>query len=222
MTTSDRTPQLQHLMQRVNCPSFKALSEVSGVSAKQIRALRRGRVATLRLETVYKLSQALQLSIADFLATFADYEDGQTTPTQPTQESVEPPSQVVAELRQEYDRLQAKLDQQQHELRQTFQQESLQILESLLLQLPTASYAAQQNPQVPAVKLLPLLRPIADLLQHWGIESIGRVGAEVEYAPQQHQLLEGHAQPGERVRVRYVGYRQGERLLYRAKVSPIG
>jgi DNA-binding Xre family transcriptional regulator len=208
-------------MQRVNCPSFKALSEASGVSAKQIRTLRRGNINALRLETVYKLSQVLQLSIADFLATFADYDDGQTTPAPPTQKSLEPPSQVAAELRQEYDRLQAKLDQQQHELRQAFQQESIQILESLLLQLPTASHAAQQNPQVPAVKLLPLLRPIADLLNHWGIAPIATVGAEIEYDPQQHQLLNGHASSGERVRVRYVGYRQGDRLLYRAKVSPI-
>jgi hypothetical protein len=33
--------------------------------------------------------------------------------------------------------------------------------------------------------------------------------------------MEGNAQPGDFVKVRYVGYRQGEKLLHRAKVSPL-
>jgi hypothetical protein len=36
-----------------------------------------------------------------------------------------------------------------------------------------------------------------------------------------HQLLEGTAQPGDLVKVRYTGYRQGDKLLYRVKVSPV-
>jgi molecular chaperone GrpE (heat shock protein) len=127
----------------------------------------------------------------------------------------------LAELRQEYDRLQTQLTQQKQELWQEFQQSSLQILESLLLQLPTAAYAAQQNPQAPAVKLLPLLRPIDRLLQEWGIEQIAPVGAEIAYDPQQQQLMEGTAAVGDRVRVTHTGYRQGDRLLYRLKVKPI-
>jgi molecular chaperone GrpE (heat shock protein) len=72
-----------------------------------------------------------------------------------------------------------------------------------------------------AVKLLPLVRPIEQLLQKWEVEEIAPVGAEVAYDPQLHQLLEGTAQPGEKVKVRYTGYHQGDKLLYRAKVSPI-
>jgi molecular chaperone GrpE (heat shock protein) len=56
-------------------------------------------------------------------------------------------------------------------------------------------------------------------LQHWGIESIAPVGAELPYNPQQHQLIEGTAEAGQSVKVRYTGYRQGDKLLYRAKVS---
>ncbi|NES19707.1 MAG: nucleotide exchange factor GrpE, partial [Symploca sp. SIO3E6] len=82
-------------------------------------------------------------------------------------------------------------------------------------------YAAQQNEQLPAVKLLPLMRPVESLLQKWGVEAIAPVGAEVSYNPQYHQLISGNAQPGEMVKVRYTGYRQGEKLLYRAKVSPV-
>jgi hypothetical protein len=68
--------------------------------------------------------------------------------------------------------------------------------------------------------LAPLLRPLERLLAEWGLETIAAVGAIVAYAPQEHQLLEGSALPGDPVKVRYVGYRQGPVLLYRAKVSP--
>ena len=127
----------------------------------------------------------------------------------------------LSALQQEYDRLQQQLVQQRQMLWQEFQQASIQTLESLLLQLPTAAYAAQQNPQAPAVKLLPLLRPLDRLLADWGIESIAPVGAEISYDPRYHQLMAGTAQTGEQVKVRYAGYRQGDRLLYRAKVSPL-
>jgi hypothetical protein len=33
--------------------------------------------------------------------------------------------------------------------------------------------------------------------------------------------MEGTSLPGEIVKVRYTGYLQGEKLLYRAKVSPV-
>ncbi|HEY9906875.1 MAG TPA: helix-turn-helix domain-containing protein [Thermosynechococcaceae cyanobacterium] len=202
--TVDRTPQLQILMQQAGFSSFKSLAQAAAVSERQIRQIRRGDLSQLRLETLQKLSQALGLSLTELLASF-DLA----------------PSPAIEALQQEYDRLQAQLAQQQQELRQEFQQSSLQILESLLLQLPTAAYAAQQNPQAPAVKLLPLLRPIDHLLEAWGVVAIAAVGSEVAYDPQQHQLMEGTVQPGESVRVRYTGYRQGDRWLHRAKVSPI-
>ncbi|MDX2230511.1 MAG: helix-turn-helix domain-containing protein [Leptolyngbyaceae cyanobacterium bins.349] len=222
-STRDRTSQLQHLMQAVGFSSFKALSVATGISEKQLRKLRQGNLATLRVEALIKLGHVLHVSPAKLLTTFgpeATVDEAIAQPTQPPPTRVESDSEVEA-LRQEYDRLQNQLAQQQQELWQEFQQSSLQALESLLLQLPTAIYAAQQNPQVPAVKLIPLLRPIEHLLQQWGIDAIAPVGAEIPYDPQSHQLMEGSANPGDRVRVRYTGYRQGDRLLYRAKVSPI-
>jgi molecular chaperone GrpE (heat shock protein) len=53
------------------------------------------------------------------------------------------------------------------------------------------------------------------------VEAIAPVGAEIPYDPQLHQLMEGNPQLGEIVKVRYTGYRQGDKLLYRAKVSPV-
>jgi molecular chaperone GrpE (heat shock protein) len=206
--SKDYTPSLRQLMQRAGFSSFKALSQAAKVSEKQVMQLRHGAIVHMRLETLLKLSQALQISVSELLETFSKPEVDSTPPALP-------------DLQQEYTRLQARLTHQKQDLWQEFQQSSLQVLESLLLQLPTAVYAAQQNPQAPAVKLLPLLKPLDRLLQEWGVEQIAAVGAELPYDPQHHQLMEGSAETGDRVRVRYTGYRQGDRLLYRAKVSPV-
>jgi molecular chaperone GrpE (heat shock protein) len=126
----------------------------------------------------------------------------------------------------EYQRLQEQLLQQRQSLWEEFQQTTLQALESFLLQWPTAAYAAQNNPQAPAIRLLPLLRPVEQLLASWNVQPIGAVGIEVPYDPQLHQLEPTAPSDnsltltvGMPVKIRYVGYRQGDRLLYRARVS---
>ncbi len=122
-------------------------------------------------------------------------------------------------LTREYQKLQQTLEQQRENLTQEFQRSSLQLLESWLIQWPTAALAAQRNPKLQAIKLLPLLKPVVNLLKHWGVEAIASVGEQVPYNPRCHELMEGTAEPGDLVKVRYVGYRQGDHLLYRAKVS---
>lgn len=211
VSSQDYTHSLQHLMQRVGIFSFKGLARASGVSERQLLRLRRGEVGQMRVDVLLKLSQALQMPLTDLLSISSV---GNAVPMPESK-------QAIADLKQEYQRLQVQLEQQRQTLWQEFQQSSLQVLESWLLQWPTAAYKAQENSQLPAVKLLPLLRPMEQLLQQWGVEAIAPVGAELPYDPQLHQLLEGTAQPGERVKVRYTGYHQGDKLLYRAKVSPL-
>lgn len=206
----DFTHLLQQLMQRVGISSFKALSRQAGVSERQLKRLRQGQLRQMQLETLLKLSAVLNVPLSELLATFGGIE---TSPSN---------SQTSASLQLEYQRLQTQLEQQRQTLMQEFQQLSLQVLESWLLQWPTAAYAAQQNSQLSAARLLPLVRPLEQLLKQWGVEAIAAVGEELPYDPQLHQLMEGTAQPGNIVRVRYIGYRQGDKLLYRAKVSPIG
>ncbi|MCY7273740.1 MAG: helix-turn-helix domain-containing protein [Phormidesmis sp. CAN_BIN44] len=205
----DHTPQLQTLMRSGGVSTFKELSQKAGISEQQIRRLRRGQIGQMRLETLQKLSQALQVTIADLLKTFSETQEGTLQPS--------------ASLQHEYQRLQSQLSQQRDDLWQEFQQTSLQTLEPWLLQWSAAAYAAQQNPQLTAIKLLPLVRPIEQLIQQWGIAAIGTVGSEIPYDPQFHQLMSGNAEPGELVKVRYVGYQQPDRdrLLYRVKVSPL-
>lgn len=228
----DYTPQLQKLMQLRGISTFKQLSQKAAISAKQVMRLRRGQVSQMRLETLDKLSQVLQVSIADLMTMFmTDREDNPEVPkaaaelqTKPQENALttplEEPTASESAIHREYQRLQTQLIQQRDEIWQEFQQSSLQTLEPWLLQWSAAAYAAQQNPQAPAIKLVPLVRPVEQLLQQWGIEAIAAVGSELPYDPQQHQLMSGTAEPGDLVRVRYTGYRQGDRLLYRAKVSP--
>jgi molecular chaperone GrpE (heat shock protein) len=206
---------LHQLMAQVGIASLSELSQLSGISELQLIRLQYGLLPKMQIDISIKLSQVLQISIDKLLSLFClEYT--------PSGES-EPQKDATATdaLKQEYQRLQQQLEQQQETLAQAFQQESLQRLESWLLQWPTAQSVAQQNPQLPAIKLLPLMKPITDLLQSWGVEAIASVGDIVPYDPQWHQLMEGNADSGEMVKIRYVGYRQGDKLLYRAKVSPV-
>nr|WP_309476535.1 helix-turn-helix domain-containing protein [Scytonema millei] len=216
-SSQDYTHSLQQMMQRVGVSSYKALSQQAKVSEKQIRKLRRGEIEQMRVDVLFKLSQALEVSLWELMTTFsAIAPNGKVVPSENS-----PPIAELKELKREYERLQAELAKQKQELRKEFQLASLQAIESWLLQWPTAAQKAKENPELAAVKLLPLVKPIEQLLQQWDVEAIASVGAEVEYDPQLHQLLSGSAQPGERVIVRYIGYRQGDKLLYRAKVSPM-
>ncbi|MEH2119563.1 nucleotide exchange factor GrpE [Nostoc sp.] len=211
------TQKLQDLMQQVGISSFKALSRAAGVSERQLLRLRQGKLEQMRVEVLLKLSPVLQMPLSELVTTFSTVELLQEK-TAPTQELL----QQIADLRTEYDRSQQQIEQQQEILLQELQQSSLQLLESLLLQWPTAAQKAQENPQLAAVKIVPLVqKPLERLLQAWGVEAIAPVGAELPYDPQLHQLMEGIAQPGEKVKVRYTGYLQGEKLLYRAKVSAV-
>lgn len=206
--SQDYTPALRTLMQQAGITSFNALCLEARVSRGQLNRLRQGQAGQLSLDTLLQLSEALNLNLAAFLAHFWDSVPASSRPA--------PDSSV---LEQECQRLQAQLQEQQQILWQEFQQTTLQTLESFLLQWPTAAHAAQKNPEAPAIKILPLLRPVEQLLQAWGIEPIGTVGGEVAYDPQWHQLIGGSAAAGDCVLVRFVGYRQGDKLLYRAKVA---
>jgi molecular chaperone GrpE (heat shock protein) len=218
MPQTNFTQKLQDLMQRVGILSYKTLSRTAGVSERQILRLRRLGVEQMRLDVLLKLSQALQISLQELVATFSGQELLPNKAATPPQELL----QQITDLKTEYARLQLQLQQQRLTLQQEFQQSSLQLLESLLLQFPTAAHKARENPQLSAVNIIPLVeKPLERLLQQWGIEAIASVGAEIPYDPLLHQLMDGIAQPGDIVRVRYIGYRQGDKLLYRAKVSPL-
>ena len=211
---NDRTAILRQLMKSVGISSFQILGDRAGMSRRAIDLLRKGNAATLRYGDLVKLAQILQIEVSELITKFIDESSHDQSL-----------NLEIIGLREEYQRLQQKMAMQTQELRSQFQRESIQQLESLLLQLPTAVYASQQNPNLLAKNILPLFRPIEVMLDKWGITAIGSVGTEVIYDPQKHQVMEADnidniLKEGDAAVVRYVGYRQGEKLLYKARVTP--
>ena len=208
----DYTPELRQLMEQSGVSSFLALSRKAGVSEHQVRSLRRGQVSQMRLENLLKLARSLDISLEALLATFSEIA---------LQSQQNPETASLEHLQAEYDRLQKQLDRQQAAAIEEFKQTSLDTLESWMFYWPSAAYATRQNPEFPATRLLPLVKPVEQLLQQWGVETIGEVGMEVVYDPQEHQLIKGTAEPGQTVTVRNVGYRLKTGLLHRVKVASI-
>jgi DNA-binding Xre family transcriptional regulator len=208
----DLTLQLKELMQKVGINSFKQLYRATRTSADAIGKLRSGNLNTLRWQTLVKISNTLEISVNELIDTFGVSSDK----TQPKSESNH---QALTTLQHEYQHLQHQFQQQREILQAEFQYQSLHTLESFLTYFPTAKYAAAQNPDFPASKILPLVQSIDRLIEQWDVSIIGTVGARVEYDPRWHQLIAGTATPEELVTVRYVGYRQDDKLIFRAKVS---
>ncbi len=202
--------QLQQLMDRAGCQSLQELSQLSGLSSWQIERVRHGLLAKLPVEDLVKLANALRVPAGDLLTAF-----GISTIPVPDRAA------ELAILQGEYRDLQQKLDRQKEELEKEFQTSSIEAMESWLVQWPTAEAVARRNSELSAVKILPLVNPVWNLLQRWGVERIHGVGERVPYDPRVHQLIDGTAEPDTPVLVRYVGYRHGDTLLYRAKVSLI-
>jgi molecular chaperone GrpE (heat shock protein) len=203
--TEDYTLKLQALMHKVGIKSFRKLSELTGTSDRTIRKLRSGEFNLLRWQTLVKISSTLQITVTELLDIFGAQSSSNT--------------QQLELLKQEYRQLQQQLQQQRETLQTEFQYQSLQTLESLLTYLPAAKYAATNQPDFPASKIFPLLQSIDRLLTQWNVTVIGEIGTQIAHDPHYHQLIEGTANPGELVTVRYMGYRQGEKLIFRAKVS---
>jgi len=206
--------RLQDLMQQAGIAEIDELSRIARVARLQLIRIEQGLILNLSLRSILRIARALNVSVDTLLAVFIE------------SEMIEPPassneSESLLACRQEYQRLEQELTQQETNLTSEFQQESLVAIESWLLQWPTAATAVRQNPQLPASRLLSLVEPVEDLVKQWGVYSIATVGEELPYDPQIHQLMKGTAEPGEVVKVRYVGYKQGDTLLHKAKVSPV-
>lgn len=223
----ENTQRLRQLMAQARIPSFKALAQAAGVSDWVIQQVRDGQAESVRLSGWLGLSRALHISLGELVEYFCPGVASVSLP-----ESVPLPADAassldaseaaaVQSLRQEYQRLQAQMADLKLSLEEQFQENALNQIESWLLNWPTAAHQAQQKPELPAMRLVPLLQPVHALLTAWGVRAIAPVGAEVPYDPHQHQLLEGTAQPGDRVYVRNTGYWHNDKLLFRAKVKPL-
>lgn len=122
-------------------------------------------------------------------------------------------------LKQQCLRLREELQQQQAQLLADFHDTTFDRLQFLLTNYPTAQKMADAKPDLPAKNLTSLFTPLDTLLQDWSIESIGTPWQQVSYDPQLHQADVDDVIAGELVYVRFVGYRQGDRIFCPAKVS---
>jgi len=145
--------KLEQLMAEIGCKNLEELSKLSGLSSWQLQRVRHGLIAKLSSESLVKLANALQLPVSDLLAHFQ-------IPTMGTEDR----SGELKILEQEYQNLQQKLDQQKEELAEEFQRQSIEAIESWLVQWPTAEAVARKNPDLAAVKILSLVKPIMQLL----------------------------------------------------------
>lgn len=208
---------LLDLMRQVNISDIDELSSMAKVSRLQLIRLQRGLILNISVGAIAKIAKALNISIDSLVETFVEQSPVNIGP----QRLDDDEHHALAACQQEYQKLQQEMLQQQEFLEAEFQKASLETIESWLLQWPTAAAAVRKNPQLPAARLLSLVEPVEQLLKQWDVETIATVGEELAYDPQWHQLIKGTAQPGELVQVRYVGYKQDDKLLYKAKVSPV-
>jgi len=198
MATYEET--LRQWLAAAQLTSYRQLVQASGVGIAMVGRLKCGEAHYIPAIKLQALAVALRRDPLEVLQTFSPLSWG--TPS----------------LATEYQRLQQQHHAQAQQLTQQFQLETYRCLEPLLTQYPTAHYLATQAPQWSARHLTSLFLPLGQLLQRWHIQPLGTVGTAVPFDPQWHQASEGLT-PGETVFVRFVGYRRGDTLLHRAKVS---
>lgn len=112
-----------------------------------------------------------------------------------------------------------KLENLPSELINNWQQESFNLLQTLLANYPTAKSMIKLKPDLSAKNVINLLKPLDKLLAKWGIESIGKPWERVAFNPQIHYSNEENLTPNELVYIRFIGYSHGDNILLPAKVS---
>lgn len=128
-------------------------------------------------------------------------------------------SREIEELRQECLRLRSQLQQQSSQVVDDLQNNTFSQLQSLLTHYPSVRQMVKAKPDLPAKNLISLFIPLDNMLKNWGYEPIGSPWKQVPYNPQLHQSDSDDITEGELVYVRFVGYRDGTRILSPAKVS---
>lgn len=126
---------------------------------------------------------------------------------------------AMEELRQECLRLREELQQQSKQLKSDFQTATFSQLQTLLTNYPSVRKMTEAKPDLPAKNLVSLFTPLDNVLANWGYERIGYAWEQVPFNPQLHQPDRDDIAEGELVYIRFVGYRQGDRILTPAKVS---
>ena len=127
--------------------------------------------------------------------------------------------QKIKHLELQCQRLREELKQQSQQLQSDFQNETFTQLQTLLSNYPTVKKMALAKPDLPAKNLVSLFTSLDNLITSWGYTAIGETWEQVNYNPQLHQADSDDIQEGELVYIRFIGYQDGDKVLYPAKVS---
>jgi molecular chaperone GrpE (heat shock protein) len=127
--------------------------------------------------------------------------------------------QKIKDLELQCQRLREELKQQSQQLQSDFQNETFTQLQTLLSNYPTVKKMALAKPELPAKNLVSLFTSLDNLITSWGYTAIGETWEQVNYNPQLHQADSDDIQEGELVYIRFIGYQDGDKVLYPAKVS---
>ncbi|MFM6106264.1 MAG: nucleotide exchange factor GrpE [Sphaerospermopsis kisseleviana] len=127
--------------------------------------------------------------------------------------------QKIKDLELQCQRLREELKQQSQQLQTDFQNETFTQLQTLLTNYPTVKKMALTKPDLPAKNIVSLFTSLDNLMASWGYTVIGETWEQVNYNPQIHQADSDDIQEGDLVYIRFIGYQNGDQVLYPAKVS---
>ena len=127
--------------------------------------------------------------------------------------------QKIKDFELQCQRLREELKQQSQQLQSDFQNETFTQLQTLLSNYPTVKKMALAKPDLPAKNLVSLFTSLDNLITSWGYTAIGETWEQVNYNPQLHQADSDDIQERELVYIRFIGYQDGDKVLYPAKVS---
>lgn len=204
-------------MKALGLMHWKQLAQKAGISTLRLRQIRSGSVGHIPWGELRQLALALNWSMGEL-------EQKLGLEPLPTPSEISPVvgqsnSELETRLREQCQRLREELETQKSQLWEHFCQSTFEELQTLLTNYPTAAEMARIKPDLPAKNLTALFATLDNLLENWGYEPIGQPWESVAYNPQFHQGDCDDMQPGEVVYIRFVGYRQGDRILSPAKVS---
>jgi len=201
----------QRLMSRLyqlGMTNWASLLQKSGLTPSRLRQVRCGELGLLTLNELIQLARALDWTIEELLQNFG------IENTSSTKQS----SQIAA-LQSQCLLLFEEMQDIVVESKNEFRKSTFEQLRTLLIAYPNILHKVNLEPDYPVKSMISLFTCLENLIESWGYEQIGQVWEQVPYNPQLHQPDVRDIQVGELVYVRFVGYREGEKILCRALVS---
>jgi molecular chaperone GrpE (heat shock protein) len=129
----------------------------------------------------------------------------------------------LAQLRAEYARRDGRAEQEKAAAGREAVAGLVRAVAPTLAQLATLRHMAAAGRELRAADVLRLFDRIDQALRDQGLVPIGEPGAEAPFDPAVHQRMSGgDVKDGDRVRVRFPGYRFGGETPLKALVSRIG